>query len=143
MIQGEVNAVREATVSLILRPAADGMPLIIVAIIDTGFSGYISLQSQQISTLQLPPLNRRSFFLADNQEVDFATYAVIVDWDGTDRGVVAIKSDGTPTIGMGLLYGSRLTIDVVDGGKVTMTMDLFALRPSLNFHRLAAGNVKN
>ncbi|MBC8101283.1 MAG: clan AA aspartic protease [Cytophagales bacterium] len=121
MIQGEVNAAREATVSLALHPASDGLPLIIVAILDTGFSGYISLQPQQINTLKLPPVNRRSFFLADNQEVDFATYAAIIAWDGIDRGVVAIESNGPPTIGMGLLYSSRLMIDVIDGGEVIIT----------------------
>jgi clan AA aspartic protease len=121
MIQGEVNATREATISLSLRPAAGGVPLTVVAIVDTGFSGDLSLQSQQIDLLQLLALNRRSFFLADNQEVDFTTYAVIVDWDGRERGITVIESDGPPTIGMGLLYGYRLTIDIVDGGKVEIT----------------------
>ncbi len=70
--------------------------------------------------LQLPLLSSRAFYLADNQEVDFATYAAIVEWNGAEQGVVAIASDGPPTIGMGLLYGYRLTVDVVDGGAVVI-----------------------
>ena len=37
-------------------------------------------------------------------------------WDGRPREIVAYLSDTTPLIGMSLLHGHKLEIDVEDGG---------------------------
>jgi hypothetical protein len=44
----------------------------------------------------------------------------VVSWDGQDRNVMVLEANGGPLLGMSLLYGSRVTLDVVDGGPVTI-----------------------
>jgi hypothetical protein len=43
-----------------------------------------------------------------------------VIWDGQARDVLALAADGCPFLGMSLLYGSVVTLHVVDGGLVTI-----------------------
>ena len=47
-------------------------------------------------------------------------YDASIEWDGQVRPILVLEADDVPLIGMALLYGSRLTIDVVDGGAVTI-----------------------
>lgn len=119
MIRGELNAEREAVVPVTVR-AVGGREISLQAIIDTGFSGYLTLPPEQVADLELPFVERRAYVLGDNQEREFDVHAVIVNWDGNDRGILTLSSDGPPTVGMALLYGFRLLIDVVDGGEVTV-----------------------
>jgi len=45
----------------------------------------------------------------------------LVVWGGKPRSVGVHAIDGDALLGMSLLYGSRLLIDVIDGGPVTIT----------------------
>ena len=57
MIEGVVNAVREAVVPLAVAGPA-GRTLPIDAVIDTGFSGFLTLPAALVSELQLPFVTR-------------------------------------------------------------------------------------
>jgi hypothetical protein len=46
------------------------------------------------------------------------SFHAFVEWHGTPREVIALAADGDPLIGMSLLRGSRLSIDVINGGEV-------------------------
>ncbi len=59
-------------------------------------------------------------FLADGSEVTFGTYRVTVLWDGQPIDVEAYESNTTPLVGMALLRGYNLNIDVVNAGRVTI-----------------------
>jgi hypothetical protein len=39
-------------------------------------------------------------------------------WHGQQRDVLVAEAEGTPFVGMSLLSGNRLVIDVIDGGGV-------------------------
>ena len=39
-----------------------------------------------------------------------------------ERDILILETDGGPLIGMALLYGYRVTPDVVDGGPVTIAV---------------------
>jgi predicted aspartyl protease len=61
-----------------------------------------------------------SFILAGGSIVALEVHRGTVTWDGADRGVLVLAADGDPLVGMSLLRGSRVTLDVVDGGPVTI-----------------------
>lgn len=119
MIRGQVSARREAFVPVRVRGLGDKV-MEFQALVDTGFTGSLSLPPEAVAELELPYITMRPFRLAGEIEAEYPEHAAIVEWDGRDRGMTAIASDGPPTIGMALLYGFRLLIDVVDGGEVTI-----------------------
>jgi hypothetical protein len=60
---------------------------------------------------------------ADGSEVQFDFYEGRGLWHGAERPVAVIGAEGQSLIGMGLLGGSRLTLDAKPGGEV-MVEDL-------------------
>jgi hypothetical protein len=47
-------------------------------------------------------------------------YRGLVIWDGELRRIDINESDTEPLVGMGLLYGYRMQLDVIEGGTVTI-----------------------
>jgi hypothetical protein len=47
-------------------------------------------------------------------------YRATVSWEGNDRQIPVLESDGGPLVEMALLYGHELRMQVVDGGLVTI-----------------------
>ena len=119
MMTGEINADREAELRLTVSDAA-GRATEIKAVIDTGFTDYLTLPPELIASLNLPFRELNEFVLADGNVVAFPTYTATVIWDGAEKSLLVLASDGGPLIGMSLLYGYRVIMDVVDGGSVTI-----------------------
>ena len=69
----------------------------------------------------LPWRRRGRAMLADGSESVFDIYEATVFWDGRPRRVVVDETDCAPLAGMALLDGCELTIQIVDGGAVTIT----------------------
>ncbi len=88
------------------------------AMIDTGFSGYLTLPLITITTLHLNFVGPRFFSLGNRTRVSFDTYEASVRWDGGERDVVVLASETYALVGMSLLKGFRVTFDAVDGGEV-------------------------
>ena len=121
MITGVVTPFYQATIHLIVRGPA-GQEQEIEAVIDTGFDGTLSLLSADISALGLPWRRRGRALLADGTESLFDIYEAIVVWDGTPHRVAVDAADIDPLVGMRLLNGYELTVQVVVGGQVTITI---------------------
>ncbi len=119
MITGIVNALHEATIRLPIK-AANGRGQEIEAVLDTGFSGSLTLPPSLINALGLPFRSRGIAVLADGNEAQFDIYAVVVVWDGQSRSILVEAADTDPLIGMSLLYGHDIHIQAVDGGRVTI-----------------------
>ena len=119
MIIGVVNANREATIRLVVR-GANGQEHEIEAVIDTGFTGFLTLPATLIASLGLAWHGREQAFLGDGSTQVFDVYAATVIWDGQARTVEADAADTDPLVGMGLIYGHELRIRAVDGGAVTI-----------------------
>jgi clan AA aspartic protease len=117
LILGQVNPRLEAVIPVLVRDAA-GRPLTQDAVIDTGFSGYLTLPLAAITTLQLPFLSARVYSLGNNATANFDIYKATLFWDGQDRDIQVLASEAHPLVGMSLLKGFRITIDAVDGGDV-------------------------
>ena len=120
MIRGEVTADRQPVVPLILRSGGDYRAVRVSAIVDPRFTEFVSLPLSLIQSLDLPLYETRPFRVDDNRFEVFEVYALIVEWDGIERGVSAIARD-VVSVGSGLLYGSHVFIDFVDGGMVEIT----------------------
>ena len=121
MITGVVNANREATIRLVVI-GPSGQQQEIEAIIDTGFTGFLTLSPTLIGALGLSWLSRQPGILADGSVNVFDVYAVSVMWDGQFRAVEVEAADTDPLVGMNLLDGYSLRVDVQSGGIVTITV---------------------
>ena len=119
MITGQVNADREAIVRLTVR-GPQGQEQEIEAVIDTGFTGFLTLPPAIIAALGLPWRGFGEALLGDGSLHTFDVYRAVVDWDGQDRTIEADAADTEPLIGMGLIYGHELRIVALDGGPVTI-----------------------
>lgn len=117
MILGRFSPLREALVRLNVRGPACPFSQVEV-VIDTGFTEYLMLPSPLIASLSLPFRATVSMTLADGSRVQMDVYEVIVQWEGQERAVPCQESSGDPLAGVSLLYGSRLVVDIVDGGDV-------------------------
>lgn len=119
MIEGIVNAALEAVVTLPLQGQA-GHTLEVDAVVDTGFTRFLTLPPAIVTELGLAFTGINRVILADGSEVTFEVYGVTVLWDGRTRDVVAYAADTTPLIGMAMLDRHNMSIDVEEGGRVTI-----------------------
>ena len=117
MIEGRVNANGEATIRLVLRGYA-GEEQTVEAIIDTGFTGYLTLPAALIDRLGLSWAGRAQALLADGSLHVFDMYIGTVMWNGQYRTIEVDEADTEPLTGMGLLRGRSLRVDVVEDGTV-------------------------
>jgi predicted aspartyl protease len=117
MMTGRITPFREAIMALRVR-GPGGQEAAITAVLDTGFTDYLSLSPGEIAALALPRRGAMRVALADGSIVSLQVYVATVLWDGQWQRVECLAADGGPLAGMGLLYGFRATLDVVDGGQV-------------------------
>jgi len=119
VITGVVTAKREATIPLSVR-GPTGQMTEIEAVIDTGFTGLLTLPIAIVRSLDLPWRGQAQAMLGDGTLHQFDVYSATVIWDGTARHVEVDAADPTALVGMGLLYGHDLHIQIVEGGTVTI-----------------------
>lgn len=117
MITGLVTADRQAIITLTVRGPA-GQEHEIEAIVDTGFDGWFSLPSSVIVQLGLTWLQRGRALLADGRESVFDIYEATVIWDGQVRRIPVDEAETAPLVGMSLLDGYELTMQVRSSGNV-------------------------
>ena len=119
MIEGVVNAAYEPVVALAVQ-GPSGQTSDIEAVVDTGFTGFLTVTPGLATELGLALEGHGRATLADGSEVTFEVYDVAVLWDGQPRYVLADAADTTPLVGMRLLDRHNLNIDVEDGGRVVI-----------------------
>lgn len=117
MIEGSVNAAYEAVVTLSLQ-GSEGRTRDIEAVIDTGYTGTLTLPAAVVADLGLSFSHMGWAFLANDDVVSLDVHNVTVLWDGEPRHVKADATGSTPLVGMLLLDRHNLNIDVEDGGRV-------------------------
>lgn len=117
MIVGEVKPNREALIRIVLAgPAGRGVEL--DAIVDTGFTDYLTVSRQVVEELGLRFRESMAYELANGEVDTFDLHEGKVLWDDRLRDVIVSVAEGGPLVGMGLMEGCRLTVDVMDGGRV-------------------------
>jgi clan AA aspartic protease len=118
MMQGKVNQNCEATLSITVRNV-DIMKSI-DAVIDTGFSGFLTFPPGIIAELDLAWKGRDIATLGDGTACIFEVYIASVIWDGAYRTIDINESETVALIGMRLLRGYDLKIRTIEGGLVTI-----------------------
>ncbi|BAU12762.1 hypothetical protein LEP3755_32930 [Leptolyngbya sp. NIES-3755] len=119
MMYGVVNPNCEAIIKVAVGRI--GSPKIAVdAVIDTGFTSFLSLPLSVIADLGLPWHFRDFGTLGDGNEVVFEVYKGAVIWNGQNQIIDVVASEAEPLVGMSLLYGFKLEIEAVEGGAVTI-----------------------
>lgn len=90
------------------------------AIIDTGYTDWLTLPPAVIAALGLRWRSLDRAMLADGSECLFDVYTAKVLWDGNVRRVSVDEADTDPLIGMALLKGYELKMQGRYRGKVTI-----------------------
>lgn len=121
MIQGTVTADREAVIGLTIIDGSGQLHLVDV-VIDTGYTGWLTLPPNFIAQWGLPFKRFGRATLADGTEVAFSVYDANVIWDGQLRSIRVDAIEAKPLLGMSLMYGYKLTLEDVDGGAVTLEL---------------------
>ena len=119
MIEGVVNAAYEPMVTLAVQ-GPSGRTRETEAVIDTGFTGFLTVTPALVTELGLILEGISRATLADGSEITFDVYDVAVIWDGQPRYVLADVADTTPLVGMRLLDSHNLNIEVESGGRVVI-----------------------
>jgi len=92
----------------------------IVALVDTGYTSFLSLPPAIVASLGLTWDDANKGTLADGSECIFDVYQATVVWDGKPVRVFVDELDGEPLLGMGLLNGYELRVEGRPRGKVTI-----------------------
>jgi clan AA aspartic protease len=117
MISGTVTAEFTAIIRLIVI-GPSGQSDEIEALVDTGFTGFLTLPPSLTTLLGLTFQSLEDAVLADGGSIKLPVYGAKIRWDGSVRDILAMETGGDPLVGMALLEGYRLTLDAIDGGPV-------------------------
>lgn len=110
---------RAALVRLTIR-GSRGRQQEIEAVVDSGYTGWLTLPPTAIAALDLRWQTVGRGILADGSVSAFDVYQAKVVWDGRVRPVFVDEFDATPLIGMALLRGYEYKMQVRARGKVTI-----------------------
>ena len=116
---GHVTDDREAVLAITVR-GPSGAARDIETVIDTGFNGHLSLPPELVASLGLPFHSDGTATIADDIELTLPLYIGQVEWNGTERTVFVVAASGGALLGMSLLYGHRMCVDVLEAGRVTI-----------------------
>jgi clan AA aspartic protease len=119
MIAGIVNADFEPIISLAIC-GSNGKVYTQEAIVDTGFNGWLSLPPDLIAELNLKWKRRGRAILGDGTECVFDVYEAVLVWDGNMLTIPIDEADSEPLVGMSLMEGYQLTVQVFEGGHVEL-----------------------
>lgn len=118
MITGMVRS-REGRIRLAIRGSRSTQREV-EAVIDTGFTASLCLPPDVIASLGLRWKGFARGILADGREVMFDVYVAKVTWDRAERRVLVNEADADPLVGMALLSGYELRMQVCSGGRITI-----------------------
>lgn len=109
----------EAIIPLTLQ-GTDGRQMEINAVVDTGFTGSLTLPREIVRDLSLPQGADERALLGDGSRTVLTTHEVSVLWDGRLRRITAYAVDGGALVGVRLLRGSLVTFEFIKNGSVTI-----------------------
>lgn len=95
-------------------------PVILEAIVDTGFNGSLTLSHEVLNSLKATEAGSHIVELGDGSIVEMESYFVHVNCFGTEREVQVIESESEPLLGMSLIWGNRVCFNAVESGEVTI-----------------------
>ena len=118
-MKGKVNSKLEAVVQVHVHVQGRTWRRV-AAVVDTGYSGFLTLPPALIRELGLVRLGRTEGVLADGTLVSFDLYGCEVLLDRRRVEIEVAEADTDPLVGMELLNGCELSIQVKRGGRVAV-----------------------
>ena len=122
MIRGVINDRLELKVVVEISNE-DGAFESVEAVLDTGFGGDLTLPSDAVARLGLKYANPVHLILAGDHQMEGVAYKGFVKWFGRAREIDVIVAEGQPLLGMTLLAGCKITINVRPGGEALIEED--------------------
>ncbi|HEY3330150.1 MAG TPA: clan AA aspartic protease [Capsulimonadaceae bacterium] len=119
MIIGYMTKRKDPMVSVVVRGPSGTME--VQAIVDTGFTEYLTLPPAVVESLGLPIIDNISVILADGSSVACNVHDARIKWDGDWIGINVQPAETTPLIGLGLLDGYEVRIEVAPDGAVEIS----------------------
>ena len=118
MITGRSDADGRITINI---QVSDGSPprREIAAVVATDSLVELALPRQLITQLGLMPIGGDRFAMAGDPQTA-PSYIAYVEWVSGLTPVIVVETPGEPLIGRGLLRGSFLRADFMDGGEVAV-----------------------
>lgn len=120
MISGRVNHQREPVIRVSVRDQA-GELVGFDAVVDTGFDGSLTLPATAIASLGLQWRGKAEAVLANGVIDECDVYAGKVEWDGATRNVLVEAAETDPLVGMAMMEGFELKVQIKAGGNLTLT----------------------
>ena len=90
------------------------------AVVDTGFSAYLTLPLSLIEQLSLKRTGTMPIYLADGSRREADLYEANVNFNGRWTRVEVENTDGECLLGMDMLYGYQICIDAIEQCGVTI-----------------------
>lgn len=115
---GVVTAADEAVLEVDVVDLSEDRRERVEAVVDTGFTGHLTLRPETVERLALPIVGSAESILADGSTTIEDVCLARVVWHGSSRPIRALIADATPLLGMSLLRGSELRMRVVRDGDV-------------------------
>ena len=89
-------------------------------VIDTGFTGELTLPQPAVSALGLPFVYDQAITLANDSDVEIPVHQATIVWQGSERFVHVLATGNRPLLGTALLAGCELLAQFAENGLVTI-----------------------
>jgi clan AA aspartic protease len=89
-------------------------------VVDTGFTGYLTLPQEVINSLGLSYLESIDAKLADDSSIRLPIHEAIIIWHGETYPVRVLATGKRPLLGTALLQDCEFVAQFVDNGIVTV-----------------------
>ena len=93
-------------------------PILVEFLIDTGFEGELSLPQLVADQVEAEFFANRPVRLGDGSLRQRPAYKFVLEWDEEARLTEILILENTPLLGVELLAGSLLQLEMQDGGEV-------------------------
>ena len=119
MIRGVVTDELEGWIDLAIV-GKDQSAIGFSAVIDTGFSGYLTLPPAVIERFGGKQVGTANVYLADGSKSISDIFELTIHWDGQSLVIEVDSAEIEPLVGMALLAGHDLQMRVIPNGEVTI-----------------------
>jgi clan AA aspartic protease len=119
VITGTISAQREGIIRLTLSDAY-AMPRDIDFMVDTGYTGELTLPPELMADLGLRRIGLARLFLGDGHVAITDDYEAAIDWYGESIVVTVSQAECEPLIGMSLMYGFELVMPILESATLKL-----------------------
>ena len=120
MIRGRISEDGEAIIIPVAITDSAGRLWPLETVLDTGFVGDLSLPASAIRRLGLVRAGSLNFVLANGESARLRTYHARALWHDRLLDIEVTETGDIPLIGVRMLRGSRVTMDMVPGGEIAI-----------------------